>query len=469
LHHSNYVEVLERAFAGRRLVLVGGPVTTLAALAREFVDLGSEPPFLLASNRGAGAVPDPNEFDWHSLDVCTDDLADAMHTYERLLADPPPEARKALDRYDPHCEALALGLILLSELPTVAGRRRYAARPAPWIRFEDKVEIDVLWDRLGIRRPPGRVVPASPRALQAAAAAVDRGDGTVWVGDARAGVHGGCARLRWVRDRFDSRAAAAWLAARCDRVRVTPFLEGIPCSIHGIVFPDGISVFRPVELLTLRRTGTAELLYAGSSTWWDPPESDRRTMRELARTVGRELGGSVGYRGAFCIDGVLTDDGFVPTELNSRIGMGLVLIGRSATGLNLPLLSLVAQEAPHESFDPVQLEKIVVTAADTERRCDVHTAVYTRQSEAAALNLARDGDGLRPVRGGEAAAVRLQLGQSLVGGFLVAQPSGGELRVGTSVAPLAVEALRAADREMGTNFGSLECARDVRGLAAAAR
>ena len=50
-----------------------------------------------------------------------------------------------------------------------------------------------------------------------------------------------------------------------------PFLEGIPCSIHGVVFPDGVATFRPVEMVTLRRPGSNRLHYAGAATFWDPP------------------------------------------------------------------------------------------------------------------------------------------------------------------------------------------------------
>ena len=32
---------------------------------------------------------------------------------------------------------------------------------------------------------------------------------------------------------------------RCDRVRVMPFLDGVPCSIHGLVLPDGTAAVPP--------------------------------------------------------------------------------------------------------------------------------------------------------------------------------------------------------------------------------
>jgi hypothetical protein len=112
-----------------------------------------------------------------------------------------------------------------------------------------------------------------------------------------------------VRDEQDAAEAAAFLAARCDRVRVMPFLEGIPCSIHGVVFPDGVATFRPVETVILRPPGSNRLRYAGAATFWDPPDDDREVMRDLAHRVGPGLRQRVGYRSAFTVDGVLAAEG----------------------------------------------------------------------------------------------------------------------------------------------------------------
>ena len=108
----------------------------------------------------------------------------------------------------------------------------------------------------------------------AAAGRLDRGAGTAWAGDARQGFHGGAFGLRWVKAEEDVAEAVAFLAARCDRVRVMPFLEGIPCSIHGVVFPRGAATFRPVEMVTLRRPGGS----GGPPGWtgcWRPRGSCR--------------------------------------------------------------------------------------------------------------------------------------------------------------------------------------------------
>ena len=114
------------------------------------------------------------------------------------------------------------------------------------------------------------MVAAEPEALRAAAGRLDRGAGTAWAGDARQGFNGGAQLLRWVRGEEDAAEAARFLAERCDRARVMPFLEGIPCSIHGMVFPGGVAAFRPVEMVTLRQPGGPGSARGG------PPENGGR-------------------------------------------------------------------------------------------------------------------------------------------------------------------------------------------------
>ncbi|MEJ2131362.1 MAG: hypothetical protein P8Y95_07025 [Gammaproteobacteria bacterium] len=128
---------------------------------------------------------------------------------------------------------------------------------------------------------------------------------------------------------------ATWFESRCDHVRVMPFLEGIPCSIHGMVFPNTVIAFRPVEQLTLHRPTSPRFKYSGCATFWDPPEGDREEMRELAGSIGAALRSLVEFRGTFTVDGVMTADGFRPTELNPRYGLGMGVMSRSLPALPL--------------------------------------------------------------------------------------------------------------------------------------
>ena len=154
--------------------------------------------------------------------------------------------------------------------------------------------------------------------------------GAVWAGDTRDGFNGCGDLVRWVVDEADAEAAREFFASRCDRVRVQPFLDGVPCSIHGMVLPDGTAAFRPVEIAMLRDRAARSFVYGGLSSFWDPPAADRAEMRSVAQRVGGHLAAAHSYRGAFGIDGVLTAEGFRPTELNPRFSMGLTALAAVA-------------------------------------------------------------------------------------------------------------------------------------------
>ncbi len=193
---------------------------------------------------------------------------------------------------------------------------------------------------------------------------IDRGDGTVWAADARNGFHGGAAQTYWVHDDASRARAVGGLRAVCDTVRVMRFLEGIPCSIHGIVLPDGVAVLRPVEMVTLRRGD--DFVYAGCATFWDPEPAERKQMRAVARRAGEQLRQEVDFRGTFTVDGVVTSEGFRPTELNPRFGAGIMTIARGA-GIPMVLVNDLIVGGHDIGRFAAELEADVVAHGDERR------------------------------------------------------------------------------------------------------
>jgi len=409
--------------------------------------LGAARPFVLAAGHGAGSPPLAEDCAWHVLESGGSDMIEAIRAYDRLLARLPAEAREAIDRYDPDGVATVWGGGAL-----VTARGRLDRRPATgtrapqWSALEDKVVVDEVWDAAGVRRAPSEVVAAERAALAAAAARLDRGAGTVWAGDARQGVNGGAVFVRWVRDEDGAAEAAEFLSARCDRARVMPFLEGIPCSIHGMVLPDRTIAFRPCELATLREAGTNRFLYAGMATFWDPPAADRDAMRAVAVRAGETLRRVHGYRGAFGIDGVLTEDGFRPTELNARY-CGHTLVARSLPELPLGVVNAAVVAGAAHDYRSAALEAVVVEAADTARQGAIQSVTTTRFT-ATTTHATPYGD--------------VVAGPSGVGGFLRLGLAPERVPVGPPVGPRGVALFAWADAELGTAFGPLEAARPVR-------
>ncbi|MCY3970128.1 MAG: ATP-grasp domain-containing protein [Acidobacteria bacterium] len=457
-----YKALLRPVFEGRRFVLPGNIAVGLGNVARELRGLGAARPFVVAGSLGTGPLPPRADAELRVLDVRGTDPLDHNRNVQQALADLPPEVQDAVDAWDPNGTARTLHTDPLAEPRPVAGRRAYAARPAAWKALEDKVVIDAFWDDVGVPRAPSRVVPAEYQALRAAASALDRGHGTVWAPDAREGANAGAVALRWVRPDDDGRAAAADLARIADRVRVMPFLEGIPASIHGVVFPDTTVAFRPVEMLVLRPATGDRLFYAGCSTWFDPRPEDRETMRELAGRVGIALREHVGFRGSFGIDGVLAEEGFLPTELNPRLGAGVNTLAGALGDFPLILLCLAIAEGERLDYRPDLLERAVVETADNQRVCGGGRTTERTLTDTGTIDLVADGDNYRLAEPAEEPEATLLFGPGPIGGFLRFTLNPALSEPGPPSAPQASRAFRLADRLLGTDFGDLVAARDVR-------
>ena len=458
-----YQELFRGLFKGQRIIIVGLPLAGTPDAVSRFRKLGSDRCFVLASGRGTGTFPSADDADWLILEHRSPDVVTELHAVAGLMTNPPAEVVTAIDRYDPDRRALVLApVVTLGPIPgRMAGRRVWGARPAASLVLEDKTRIDAFWDRIGIERAPSVLAPLSITAVRGACDRINRGSGTVWAGDAREGLHGGAHLIRWVRSESDLTQALSFFSERCDRVRVMPFLEGIPCSIHGLVFPDDVVTIRPVELVTLRPRDAAKFLYAGAATYWDPSDADRDDMRTVARRVGEAFRAQVGP-GTFTVDGVMTEDGFRPTELNPRFGAGLNVIARGLPDLPLVLICQALQGGEGFDYRPRELEAMLVQGADTHRFGGGWTTMRKVEQASHEHALSRAHDGYRLAAPGEAADASLLIGPSNIGGFVRFTPDPARTPRGPSIAPDVVAAFALADRELGTGLGPLASAEAVR-------
>ncbi|HVM14837.1 MAG TPA: hypothetical protein VM287_10990 [Egibacteraceae bacterium] len=462
MDQGHYLDLLHRVFAGRKVVLAAPLLADPAPIADILRSIGVDRPLIIAAGRPAGEARTVEQGECVTIDVQAPDYDTGIRVTEQALGDPPRHVMEAVDRYDPDGHALAIGTMFTTG-PTIARRPVYGVRRPEWAALEDKITVDPVWDAAGVPRPPSAVVPASREGLWAAHRRLDRGLGTAWAGDAKEGFNSCASYLRWIRRPDDAAEAVTFFEQHCDLVRVTPFLEGIPCSIHGMVLPEDVLAFRPVEMLTLRPPGN-RLHYVALATYWDPPDDERDAMRDVARRVGAFLRERMGYRGAFTIDGVMSEEGFRPTELNARWGSGLNSV---TAGLEFPLWLLDKAVVAGEPLDyrALDLEAMVVESADANRGGGAHA---WSDQELSGLreeySMADEGGRYRLLGEGEEAEVDgwLRPGSSILGDFLRFTPAPGRVEPGPPFAPRAVAALDLADRELGTSFGHLEAARPVR-------
>ncbi len=432
---------------GRLVVLAGANAAVWAEHVPVLRDAGAADILVVASARGAGPAP-------HATTVVVE-ARSGMSMMEQIrfdsdfLADPPAEVIAALDEFDPRSEAVVLGSFLNTN-SHLEGRAFVSHRRAEWVALEDKVVVDAFWDRAGISRQPSMVVALDEAA--SASTSIDRGAGTVWAADAREGFHGGASQTYWVADDTSRDAALDALEAVCDRVRVMPFLDGVPCSIHGIVLPDGVAVFRPVEMVTLRRG--REFVYAGCATYWDPADEVRDHMRSIARVAGSRLAEELDFRGAFTVDGVVCADGFWPTELNPRFGAGLNVIAR-ASGLPILLANDLVVGGHDLGRSAAAIEQELLELADARRGGGTWMAGLEHDAAPGSRHVVRDDAGvLMWSEDGLGDAV------TIGGSFVRCVYDVDHTPVGPSSATRACEFWSFVDREVGSAIGPLTPAPD---------
>lgn len=455
-----YRDLTRYQFEGRKLILAGAPLAAFTSAVTELRELGAADLFLIAAGVGSGDLPPEDEARWIVLDTRADSMIGSFRLMEAQLHNPSAEVVQALDEWDPEGTAVMLPNPFFYQ-DSIAGRPAYGWRRPAWLALEDKVVVDEIWDAAGVQRAPAAVIPVNGEVIRDAIAEHDRGAGVALAGDASEGFNGGAEYVRWIATDDDLGEVLRFFGLHCDRVRVMPFLEGIPCSIHGFVFPDTVISLRPCELMTLRRPGR-QLKYCGAASYWDPLEFDRDYMRAAARRVGEELRRRVDYRGAFTVDGVMTESGFVPTELNTRAGaaIGTLLGGLPGFGIGAINRALIEQE--QLDYRPDEFERMVVTSADDHRSGGGWTVVDRLADATESVVIDRSDGGLARSGDAENPYATLSFGPGEQGGFVRFTPNRAAIPVGPSAAPAVVEAFQFADDLWDVGLGDLTPAPSVR-------
>ena len=450
---------LGELFRQRRVVCGIAPLAAFTDWVSLLRAAGAHRPLLVVTAVGAGPVPGDEDAEVVHLELdATATMTEDLRRQDAVAHHLPASVRAAVDSYDPECEALWLVGPFVGTAP-IDGRPVVGGRPEPWTALEDKLVADAVWDVVGGDRAPSVVVPVDPEALADAADRLDLGDGTVWAGDARDGFNGGGDFVRWVADEHDAAQALAFFAPRCNRVRVMPFLEGVPCSIHGLVLPDGTAVFRPVELAILRGARHS-FVYGGQGTTWDPPDGDRAQMRELARRTGEHLREAVGYRGAFGIDGILTADGFRPTELNARMSGGLASLAQVVDPGLFTLLQVNLAAGRDPGVTTAEVEAWALPRMDGERLLKA-IAMSPRQVAEEPFDVHVRWDGERLHRSWSETGWSVSVGPNSAGTYCRLRTPAAPAP-GTRAADLNVALMRWLDEELGTGFGPVHAPPDVR-------
>ncbi|MEN8041357.1 MAG: hypothetical protein ABFR95_07630, partial [Actinomycetota bacterium] len=332
----------------------------------------------------------------------------------------------------------------------------YGSTRPEWRALEDKMLADELWDAAGVVRAPSEIVRVAEALTVTERLASELG--SVWVADNTEGWHGGGEYLRWIQTDEDAHQAIEWFDRHAERVRIMPFLDGIPTSIHGFITRDGIAVFNPVEMTILRHVDRPSLFYANGGNFWNPPEHVRLEMRAAARSVGEVLSLRHGYLGGFGVDGICTTEGFRPTELNPRLSMGHA-VHSVAAGIPIGGMerSMIAGDL---DVDAADLEATILAASATHRRGgamlpldgsypDAKTGFIVEADQAIAVDSEEQNDGT------------MTLGEAAFGSTIFAQFDSDRTPIGPSIAPRVLAILDLARKLWGVEAPDLEAAPDL--------
>ncbi|MBA2808638.1 hypothetical protein E0500_014835 [Streptomyces sp. KM273126] len=451
---AELTEAVARFYRGRKVVLLGREVPQYRLRVQALAAMGSQAPFIIGNGAGHGDIP-AGVADWTTVELGTVSFTDTARATDRLLADPPPNVRRALDAYDPDRTAIVLAESNVTR-NEMDGRQVADGRPPAWAELEDKIKLERIWDELNVDRLPSEVVPATPEALHAAHQRLDLGQGTVWYRDMNSGVQVTFEQARWVRDAAGLAEATTAVARECLQVKVTPFLAGTPCGINGFVLADGVVVLRPFEELVLRGPEHSQLVYAGCSTYFDPPPTVHDRMRDLARRVAALMHRETGFRGAFSIGGVQTANGFVPLDLLPRGNTAHRVMSTATPGLPWGLLQGAVAGGHDLGIPAHEVERVLLGAVEQRRGAAValHSATPCT-TPGRARWLTADGDGLRLSRKDEQSDACLVQDPLHTGSIVIMIPSPSLLGEERRLAARAASGFGLSERLWGTGLGPL--------------
>ena len=181
----------------------------------------------------------------------------------------------------------------------------------------------------------------------------------------------------------------------------------------------------------------------------------------MAKRVGDSLREMVNYKGIFTVDGVMTKDGFRPTELNPRSGAGIKPLTVGLEGLDLDFIAQTLVAGSNLDYKPAELEALLLKTADEKRGGGTWRPLSAHLPSV----------DKRPVRltdsgwewaTDEDAGGTVDIGPGPLGSYVRLSPIASSIKPGPSFGPLARDFWHFIDSNMNSNIGTLEPAKSVR-------
>ena len=374
-------------------------------------------------------------------------LAFELRAYHSALKHLDKTHIKVIDDFDPTVEAIVIGAFWF-ELESVANRRVFGSRRTSWLRIEDKCEVTVIWDKANIKTSRSETVSVSHLKHTCL-----EGWNFPFVlsGDSTQGVTGGGSHVRAIYTAKHLDSVRSFFEKECQYVRVMEYLDGVSCSIHGVVLEAEVLCSIPIEMVVIP-CSDGHFKYMGASTHWIPNSSITAQLQDTVRKVGAVLREEVNFKGTFTLDGVITDGQFYPTEINTRAGAGIFAL-YGVKHMAYFLLDLMLKDGQTIRFDTDSLQHWMIETAISNRSTRAwgeSTVDGTCTPETHWLDFV-SGQWSR-VEDHTDGATTLSISDGRAGAFLMLSVSPKSLSAGELLKPYVKAAMQYSDKVWGTYF-----------------
>lgn len=272
------------------------------------------------------------------LPITTTDTRERFHAAEALLAEPTDELRRQLDRKDPEGQALVYAGSF-SAVRTVCGRRVIGARSSDHLHAERKDRQRDFLTLVGdVIRLEDILRIEPPAVLQ----------GIPSTGIAMAASH--TFLLPRSADDHALLALTTSLRRDCSGAVATRFTPGVPCTFYGFITAIETINLGPVEALVFWDPHTWRIQAPGILRPVLAEDNVLAQARLEVQRVAERVHRQLAYVGAFGTDGVLTEDGYVIHEINTRVCAGFGLLNEVVPDCApLAAVDLLLREMPNAS------------------------------------------------------------------------------------------------------------------------
>lgn len=209
---------------------------------------------------------------------------------------------------------------------------------------------------------------------------------------------------------------------------------------------DAQHPFPPMEIVALPRPDQGTFLCAGAvATLGDPSD-----LRAATEHIGTALRRRFGYLGAFAVDGILTEDGFRPTDLNARLTSAMEA-APSLLRVRLHVANLLARG--RVALDPACLQAV---AAEVFAKRPNHilygAATHVSGGSPKEVRVRWRGGRLVTANSGTAHG-RLTIARSARGWLLTAALLVDQIPVDGPLGALVPDLFQLSDKVLGTDLG----------------